>query len=168
MARAAPTLRVGISGCNGLRRLAGCLTATNDAECADAARRRKDDRDMKTKERRSHPEVMTTFEYLDEQLYQMALKGGYQKEFNLTKAFLPVLEPFATPIDFMHAVRQETQLRDNMVEALEKLWQEDYDLRPASGVVLMLAQWVRAPNAKADFWFEYFDELGKGTASKRD
>ena len=112
-------------------------------------------------ERRRHPEEMTTFEYLDEELFQSALKGSFQREFNLVKVRLPELERFATPKEFMHAVRSDSQLRTKLIEALEKLWQADYDLRPASGIVLMLAQWVRAPAAGADYWFDYFVKLEK-------
>jgi hypothetical protein len=80
---------------------------------------------------------MTTFEFLDEHLYQLALKGWYQAELNLVQGHLPALRPFQTPAELMHAVRKDRPLRQKVIRELEYLWQENYDLRPASGVILV-------------------------------
>jgi len=118
---------------------------------------------MKNKyEYREPDEGTTTFAYLNEHLYQVALRGGYQEELEQVKECLPDLEPFKSAKELMKTTKHDAELREKIVGKLETLWQANYDLRPASGAILMLALWVKAPAASEDYWYDYFVELDKG------
>ena len=111
------------------------------------------------KERRKFGDEMTTWEFLNEQCYQHALNGGYQREFNLVKERLDCLKPYQTPKDFMKALWNDKALRENMVAQLKQLWLEDYDFRQASGLVLMLAMWRNAIGGGENYWSNFFINL---------
>ena len=110
----------------------------------------------------THPAEMTTFEYLDEHLYQVALRGGYQEEFNQVKEHLEALKGFSSAGELMQATRKNGSLRKQMVKELKELWRSNNQLRPASGAILMLAMWVNAPAASEDYWYKFFVRLAKG------
>jgi len=105
---------------------------------------------------RKNPETVTTFEFLNEHLYQVALRGGYQDELEKVKDVLPALQHFKSAGELLKTLGQDKELRARAVSELETLWQENYDLRPAAGIILMLALWVEAPAADADYWYDYF------------
>jgi len=119
---------------------------------------------MKTQRKRKNPETVTTFGFLNEHLYQVALRGGYQDELEKVKDVLPILQRFNNAGELLKTLGQDKELRTKAVKELETLWQENYDLRPATGIILMLALWVNAPAANADYWYEYFTGLAKGGA----
>ena len=110
-------------------------------------------------ERRETDEGVTTFTYLNEHLYQIALRGGYQHELEQVKACLPDLQVFNSVGELLKAMKQDAKLREKIVGELETLWQTNYDLRPASGAILMLILKVNAPSANADYWYDYFVKL---------
>ena len=116
---------------------------------------------MKIQNKRNNPETVTTFGFLDEHLYQVALRGGYRNELEQVKDYLPDLQRFNSAGELLRVMRQDAKLREKTVSELETLWQENYDLRPASGAILMLALWVKAPAASEDYWYDYFVELAK-------
>jgi len=120
---------------------------------------RKEGSDMKLQMKRKNPETVTTFAFLNEHLYQVALRGGYQNELEQVKAYLPTLQRFNSSGELLKAMRRDAKLREKTVGELETLWQENYDLRPASGIILMLVRWVNAPAARADYWYDYFVKL---------
>jgi hypothetical protein len=113
-------------------------------------------------EERPNPETATTWEFLDEHLYQVALRGGYQAELERVRPHLPELAKFADAREFMKELRRDAKLRQTILRELHHLWQSDYQLRPATGALLMLAMRVNAPAANEDYWYEFFVELGKG------
>jgi len=112
-------------------------------------------------EYREPDEGTTTFAYLNEHLYQVALLGGYQDELEQVKEFLPDLQAFKSAKDLMKATKHDAELREKTVSELETLWQANYDLRPATGAILMLILKVRAPVANEDYWYDYFVQLAK-------
>jgi len=117
---------------------------------------------MKNKyEYREPDEGTTTFAYLNEHLYQVALRGGYQEELEQVKNCLPDLQIFKSAKELMKAMKHDAELREKTVSELETLWQTNYDLRPASGAILMLILKVRAPLVNKDYWYDYFVDLGK-------
>ena len=116
---------------------------------------------MKTQNKRNNSETVTTFGFLDEHLYQVALRGGYRNELEQVRTYLPDLQRFNSAGELLRAMRQDAKLREKTVGELETLWQENYDLRPASGAILMLALWVNAPAASEDYWYDYFVQLAK-------
>jgi hypothetical protein len=116
---------------------------------------------MKPQMNRTNPETVNTFAFLDEHLYQVALRGGYQDELEQVKDYLPDLQRFNSAGDLLKAMRRDTKLREKTVSELETLWQTNYDLRPATGIILMLALWTNAPAAREDYWYDYFVDLGK-------
>jgi len=116
---------------------------------------------MKPQMNRTNPETVNTFGFLDEHLYQVALRGGYQDELEQVKDYLPDLQRFNSAGDLLKAMRRDTKLREKTVSELETLWQTNYDLRPATGIILMLALWTNAPAAREDYWYDYFVDLGK-------
>jgi len=113
-------------------------------------------------EHRGTGEGVTTFAFLNEHLYQVALRGGYRNELEQVRTYLPDLQRFNSAGELLRVLRQDAKLREKTVSELETLWQENYDLRPASGAILMLALWTNAPAASADYWYDYFVELAKG------
>ena len=117
---------------------------------------------MKNKyEYREPDEGTTTFAYLNEHLYQVALRGGYQEELEQVKECLPDLEPFKSAKELMKTTKHDAELREKIVGKLETLWQANYDLRPASGAILMLILKARAPLVNEDYWYDYFVDLAK-------
>ena len=117
---------------------------------------------MKSQNKRNNPETVTTFRFLNEHLYQVALRGGYQDELEKVKTALPTLQRFNSAGELLKAMRRDTEFRAKTFSELETLWQENYDLRPATGIILMLALWVNAPAASADYWYDYFVKLASG------
>ena len=105
---------------------------------------------------------MTTWEFMNEQLYQIALKGGHQKEFNEVKERLPSLNAFQNAGDFKKALWNDKPLREKIIPQLKRLWLEDYDFRQSSGLVLMLAMWRNAIGAGEDYWSNLFINLAEG------
>ncbi|MBI5779861.1 MAG: hypothetical protein HZA49_10485 [Planctomycetes bacterium] len=101
-------------------------------------------------------------EFIEEQLYQPALAGAFQQEFNFVKACIPELKPYQTPADFMRAMWRDKSLCEKLVRLLEALWKSDFARRPALGLVLMLA--LRRKNVMAgdDYWGDYFIGLAEG------
>jgi hypothetical protein len=113
-------------------------------------------------ERRKYGDEMTNWEFLNDQLYQGALKGGYIREFNLVKERLNCLKPYQSPKDFMKAMWNDKALRENVVAQLKRLWLADYDFRQNSGLVLMLAMWRNAIASGEDYWSNLFINLAEG------
>ena len=113
------------------------------------------------REIRKNPETMTTTEFLDEQLYQVALKGGYREECARTRERLPALTKCRNAAEFMKEMWKHRNLRYKTIRQLEILWKEDYSLRPATGAILMLARWRNAPLAGDDYWYRYFVKLSE-------
>ena len=114
------------------------------------------------REIRKNPDEMTTWEFLNDQLYQIALKGGYQKEFNEVKERLPSLNGYQNAGEFMKALWNDKPLREKIVLQLKRLWQDDYGFRQSSGLVLMLAMWRNAIGAGDDYWSNLFIGLAEG------
>jgi len=120
---------------------------------------------MKNKyEYRETDEGVTTFAYLNEHLYSVALRGGYQDELEQVKTCLPDLQAFKSAKELMKTTKHDAELREKIVGKLETLWQANYDLRPASGAILMLILKVRAPLVNEDYWYDYFVQLSNGGA----
>ncbi|MBI4833752.1 MAG: hypothetical protein HY811_02875 [Planctomycetes bacterium] len=111
-----------------------------------------------------HPDEVTDFEFINEHLYQVALRGGYQEEFNNVKARVSSLAPFKDARTFMRFIRRKKHLKSDIVNELKELWKKDYDLRPATGAVLMLAMWTSAFAAGENFWFRLFDGMDRQEA----
>ena len=111
---------------------------------------------------KKNPEEMTTFEYLNKHLYQRALKGGYQKEFNEVRERLDSLKRYKNVSEFMKEIWKHRNLRIKTVRELEHLWKDDYAFRPTTGAILMLALWRNAPLAGEDYWYRFFARLEKG------
>ena len=97
---------------------------------------------MKSQNKRNNPETVTTFRFLNEHLYQVALRGGYQDELEKVKTALPTLQRFNSAGELLKAMRRDTEFRAKTFSELETLWQENYDLRPATGIILMLLQMI--------------------------
>lgn len=114
---------------------------------------------MKT---RKHADEMSTWEFMDEQFYQRALKGAYQKEFEQVKRRLDCLAPFPTAWEFMRTLWTNRPLQKRVLEDLKELWKTDYSFRPASGLVLLMALWRNAVFAGDDYWSDFFIELVEG------
>jgi hypothetical protein len=112
--------------------------------------------------RNKHPDELTTAEFLDRNLYQVALKGGYRQEWERTKERLPSLGKYRSASEFMKELWKHRNLREKAIRELELLWKADYVLRPASGTILMLAMRRNAIGAGEDFWWRYFVGLAKG------
>jgi len=112
--------------------------------------------------RRSSCEGVTNWEFLNDQLYQIALKGGYQKEFNEVKERLPALNAYQNAGEFMKTLWNDKPLREKIVGQLKRLWQDDYEFRQSSGLVLMLAMWRNAIGAGDDYWSNLFINLAEG------
>jgi hypothetical protein len=106
--------------------------------------------------RNRHPEEMTTYEYLDEHLYQRALKGSYQKEFNEVRERVDSLKRYKNAREFMKEMWKHRNLRIRTVKELERLWKDDYDFRPTTGAILMLALWHSSMLAGENFWYRLF------------
>ncbi|MBI4834522.1 MAG: hypothetical protein HY811_06865 [Planctomycetes bacterium] len=62
----------------------------------------------------------------------------------------------------MKAMRKDHDLKEKTVRELKQLWKKDYDLRPATGVILMLALWINAPAASENYWYKLFVGLEEG------
>jgi hypothetical protein len=101
-------------------------------------------------------------EFMEEQLYQPALRGAYQQEFDLVKACIPQLAKYRTVPEFMKAMWKHNDLREKMVRLLEMLWKTDFARRPALGLVLMLAMWHNAIGSGEDYWSDLFINLAAG------
>ena len=110
---------------------------------------------------RKHVDGMTSAEFMEEQLYQRALNGAFQAEFDLVKACIPELAKYRTVPEFMKAMWKHKDLREEMVRLLEMIWKTDFARRPDAGVILMLA--MRHSNFLAgdDYWGDYFIRLGE-------
>ena len=113
---------------------------------------------MKT---RKNTEGMTSSAFIDEQLYQRALKGAFQAEFDLVKACIPELAKYRTVPEFMKAMREHKDLCKKMVGLLEMIWKTDFARRPALGLVLMLAMRHNNVIAGDDYWGDLFIRLGE-------
>jgi len=109
-------------------------------------------------------QTMTTFAFLNEHPYQVALRGGYQEELEQVKDVLPTLQHFKSAGELLKTLGQDTELRTRAVSELEALWQNNYDLRPSTGIILMLILKVKAKFANADYWYDYFVKLAEGGA----
>ena len=114
------------------------------------------------REMRKNPDEMTNWEFLNDQLYQIALKGGHIREFNEVKKRLPVLNGYQNAGEFMKALWNDKPLREKIIPQLKRLWLEDYDFRQSSGLVLMLAMWRNAIGAGEDYWSNLFINLAEG------
>ena len=117
---------------------------------------------------RKHPAEMTTWEFLDEQLYQRTLRGGCREDWAKTRERLPSLGKYRNAAEFMKEMRKHRNLRYKTIRQLETLWRGDYGLRPATGTILMLALWRNAPLAGDDYWYRYFMGLAEAPTSSRD
>ncbi|MFH1230857.1 MAG: hypothetical protein V1709_05105 [Planctomycetota bacterium] len=113
------------------------------------------------KPRKKPADEMTSTEFVNEELFQVALRGGYDHEFNLVKWRLESLKPFRSATEFMKTLWNDQHLRERIVEQLRQLWIDDYVLRPDSGVVLMLALWRNAIGAGDDYWGNFFINLAE-------
>jgi hypothetical protein len=111
------------------------------------------------KDMRKHPAEITTFEFLNDHLYQVALRGGYQKEFNEVRERLVSLKRYKNVREFMKEIWKHRNLRIKTVRELERLWKDDYDFRQSTGAILMLAMWRNAPLAGEDYWYRFFVRL---------
>ena len=118
---------------------------------------------MNTNAHRVNPENATNWEFLNEQLYQIALKGGHIREFNEVKERLPALNGYQNAGEFMKALWNDKPLREKIILQLKRLWQDDYRFRQSSGLVLMLAMWRNAIGAGDDYWSNLFINLAEGS-----
>jgi len=114
-----------------------------------------------TAKTRKPASAMTSAEFIEEQLYQRALKGAFQTEFDLVKACIPQLAKYRTVPEFMKAMWKHKDLREEMVGLLEMLWKSDFARRPALGLVLMLAMKRNNIMSGDDFWGDLFIRLGE-------
>ena len=109
---------------------------------------------MKTEQK--HPAEMTGREFLYEQGYKMVMeKNGYKAEFDRVKEVLPSISGFANLPEFIKAVENDPVLTNAVVKDLVKLWQDNYELRPATGTILLFAIW----NKLSDFGRREFGNL---------
>jgi hypothetical protein len=98
------------------------------------------------------PDELNAREYLYQHLNDKVLKGppdgragGYRKEFRIVKKNIPAFSEFRS---FRHLLETTTQeslcnIKEMAVREVVELYQREEDLRPASGIVLVMLLWER-------------------------
>lgn len=90
---------------------------------------------------------VNSFEYLSEHLYQRALKGGFEAEFNQLKSLLPYLNQFERLIDLIELVQTgDEKLVNYLLTDLVRLYRTRKDLRPAIVVIVIIILWPDLTN----------------------
>jgi hypothetical protein len=110
----------------------------------------KDDKEVK------RPDELNAREYLYQHLNDKVLKGGYRKEFRIVKENIPEFAQFKS---FRHLLENTTQeslcnIKEMAVREVVELYQREEDLRPASGVVLIMVLWGRLYRVAHGEWFD--------------
>jgi len=115
---------------------------------------------------RRHPDELSSFEYLNEHLKEEVLQGGYESEFQIVKANIlacrslgdgrSVFNEFKS---FKHLLETTTQeslcnIKETVVREVVELYQRREDLRPSSGVVLIMVLWGRLAKIAPGEWFD--------------
>jgi len=92
---------------------------------------------------RKRPDDYNSWEYLKEHLYDLAWQGGFSEEFSSLKAVLPQLMSYEHLVDLLKALSRAggRRLSGEVIRDLVRVYQTRFDLRPASGLVLMLVLW---------------------------
>lgn len=101
---------------------------------------------MKTvRDKVTHPAKMSSREFLYEHGYKLAIKGSYnyRQEFESVKAVLSSLSKYATLPELIRDVENDSALCNNIARDLIKLWQDNYQIRPASGAILLFILWKK-------------------------
>ena len=112
------------------------------------------------KKKSKHTEEMTEREFINEHGYKVAEKGGYKMEFDSVKAVLPGMAVFDDLRNLIRRVESDPALLNTIVKDLINLWQSNYELRPAAGLVLLVVLWKRIYPVR-DFAAIFFVLAGK-------
>jgi len=89
-----------------------------------------------------HPDMVSGEEFLYEHGYKLVLEGRYyDPDFAKAKLFLPSLAGISDLKVFINKVKTDEQFAQSAVTELIDLWQSDFDLRPATGMILLAALW---------------------------
>jgi hypothetical protein len=112
------------------------------------------------------PDELNAFEYLYEHLKEKVLKGGYRKEFLIVKenilayakasAGRPEFAQFKSFRHLLETTKKESlrNIKEMAVREVVELYQRKEDLRPASGVVLVMLLWGRLVKIAPGDWFD--------------
>jgi hypothetical protein len=105
---------------------------------------------------RKRPDELGSFEYLNEHLNEKVLKGGYKKEFRIVKAHIPYFKEFRSFRDLLEATKKDScyTLKEEATRQLVELFQNRWDLRPSTGVVLVMVLWGRLVKIAPGGWFD--------------
>jgi len=113
---------------------------------------------MKNKDdkRQRRPDELGSLEYLNEHLKEKVFNGGYEKEFQIVKANIPGFREFLSFKDLIETTKKEScyNIKEEITRQLVELFQRHWDLRPSTGVVLVMILWGRLVRIAPGGWFD--------------
>jgi len=100
----------------------------------------------------THPAKMSSRVFIGKNGYCAAMKGGYKAEYYAIKAVLPSLADIDDLVELINKTENNPALRNALIKDIVKLWQDNFALRQASGLVLLCVMWTKLSDAKtSDF-----------------
>jgi len=105
---------------------------------------------------RDEAESQSPFEFLSEHLKKRVAQGGYEKEFQMVRQHIPLLSEFDSFVRFLKDIGSEKayDFREKVVREVVTLYQDRWDLRPSTGVVLIMIVWGRLTRLAPGEWFD--------------
>jgi len=100
------------------------------------------------------PAKISSREFLSTNGYELAKKGGcnYLREFNIVKKKLASMARYDSLPELLNAAEGDSVLCNTLAKNLIKLWQDNCELRPASGAILLFILWKQLAGVKcSDF-----------------
>ena len=92
-----------------------------------------------------------SFEDLSEHLYGLALKGGFDNDFNLLKPHLPYLQPIEGIKELMERIQQgNEEFRNLLMVDLIGLYKTKTEMRPVVVEVLLVIIWDKLTDLYAE------------------
>jgi hypothetical protein len=89
-----------------------------------------------------HPDTISGEAFIYEHGYKLVIEGRYyDPDFAKVKLFLSSLDSVPDLRVFINKVKTDEAFAQTIVKDLIDLWQADFDLRPATGILLLAVLW---------------------------